>query len=114
MSIKKLYDKERDYERCAFGEYKDIKSLSFPSFIIFLEEYIKKAKTAYAGKWEKDLPPWMVTCIEYEKTGVAPVKAYEEIIKVLALAGAALETYAVIDADKWRENPESDAIKWKE
>lgn len=112
--IKDLYEKERNYERCVFGEYKDQKALSFPSFIIFLEEYIKKAKKAYAGKWEKDLPPWMITCIEYENNGAAPVKAYEELIKVLALAGAALETYAVIDPTKWREDPESDASKWKE
>ncbi len=78
------------------------------------EQYIKKAKAAYAGKWEKDLPPWMETCIEHQNGGFAPVQAYEEIIKVIALAGAALETYSVIDVSKWRENVESDISKWKE
>jgi hypothetical protein len=112
--IKRLYEKERDYERCVFGEYKDDPSLSFPSFLVFLEKYIEKAKAAYAGKWDKDLPPWMKTCVEYENGGFAPVKAYEELIKVMALAGAALETYTIIDPEKWRENPESDASKWRE
>lgn len=112
MSIKDLYEKEREYERCVFGEYEDIKSLSFPSFIIFLEQYIEKAKKAYTEKWQDELPPWMKSCVEFDKHRAAPVKAYEEIIKVMALAGAALETYTVIDSKKWREHPEVDARKW--
>jgi len=112
--INELYQKEREYERSVFGEYRDDPSLSFPSFLIFLEEYIKKAKQAYVGKWDKDLPPWMKTCVEHQNSGFAPVKAYEELIKVMALAGAALETYSAIDPSKWRENAESDALKWKE
>lgn len=48
--IHKLYEKERDYERSVFGNYKNDKSLSFPSFLIFLEQYLKKAKAAYAEK----------------------------------------------------------------
>jgi len=111
--IKKLYDKEREYERKIFGEYHNNPSLSFPSFILFIEEYVRKAKEAYAGKWEKELPPWLENCTEHENCGSAPVKAYEEIIKVLALAGAALETYSIIDPDKWREDSESDISKWK-
>ena len=112
--IKDLYDKEREYERSVFGEYSDDPSLSFPSFLLFLEEYVRKAKQAYVGKWQKDLPPWLKTCVEHQNGGYAPVKAYEEIIKEMALAGAALETYAAIDVSKWRENAESDAQKWKE
>lgn len=112
--INELYQKERNYERSIFGEYRDDSSLSFPSFLLFLEEYVKKARAAYVGKWDKDLPPWLKTCVEYENNGFAPVEAYEEIIKVMALAGAALETYAIIDPTKWRENLESDVAKWKE
>lgn len=111
--INELYEKEREYERSVFGEYHNDPSLSFPSFLIFLEEYVKKAKKAYAGKWEKDLPPWLKGCKEHMNGGYAPVKAYEEVIKVMALAGAALETYTAIDPSKWRENAESDAEKWK-
>lgn len=111
--IKKLYDKEREYERKIFGEYNTNPSLSFPSFILFIEEYVKKAKEAYAGKWQTELPPWLITCVEYENCGSAPVKAYEELIKVLTLAGAALETYSMINPDQWRENSESDVEKWK-
>lgn len=112
--INDLYKKEREYERSIFGEYANDPSLSFPSFLLFLEEYVKKAKEAYVGKWDKDLPPWLKTCIEHQNGGYAPVKAYEEVIKVLALAGAALETYSVIDPSKWRENAACDASKWKD
>lgn len=112
--MKELYKKERNYERSVFGEYKDDPSLSFPSFLLFLERYVQEAKEAYVGKWDKDLPPWLEDCIEHHNGGFAPVKAYAEIIKVMALAGAALETYAIIDPTKWRENAESDALKWKE
>ena len=114
MSIHDLYDKERQYEYDAFGDYGKIETLSFPSFLIFLEQYINKAKAAYSGKWDKKLPPWLKTCAEFEKHGTAPVKAYEEIIKVMALAGAALETYTSFDASKWRENSEEDASKWQD
>jgi len=114
MSIHDLYDKERQYECQVFGNYKDISSLSFPSFIIFLEQYIEKAKKAYSGKWDKELPEWLKTCKEFEQHGTAPVKAYEELIKVMTLAGAALETYSDIDSSKWRENSENDALKWQE
>lgn len=117
-----LYNKERNYEEMVFGEYSKIRSLSFPSFLAFLRVYIEKAEEAYAGKWEKELPPWLKTCAEYEaeagglfaKAGTAPVKAYEEVIKIMALAGAALESYATIDASKWREDPDVDAEKWKD
>jgi hypothetical protein len=41
------------------------------------------------------------------------VKAYEELIKIMALAGAALETYTDIDPAKWREDLEAHMSKWK-
>jgi len=108
-----LYQKERDYEKCIFGDYSKVEALSFPSFLIFLREYCDRALNAYAGKWENELPEWMVTCMEYEQDGSAPVKAYEEVIKIMALSGAALETYAKIDPDKWRQDLEADSRKWK-
>ncbi len=114
VDIVKLYLNERDYERKVFGDYKDDKSLSFPSFLLFLKMYIEKALEAYTGKWERELSPWLLNCKEFENHGVAPTKAYEEVIKIMALAGAALETYTVIDADKWRENPDEDSQKWKD
>lgn len=65
-------------------------------------------------KWDNKLPPWLINCEEFKNNGIAPVKAYEEIIKVMSLAGAALETYTEIDPSKWRENSEVDALKWKD
>jgi len=114
VDIMKLYFKERDYEVNVFGEYSDDKSLSFPSFLLFLKTYVDKAIAAYTGKWERELPPWLISCKEHENHGVAPIKAYEEVIKILALSGAALETYTKINADKWRENSEEDSKKWKD
>jgi len=108
-----LYIKERKYQSMLFGKYEDDKSLSLPSFLIFLKTYVDKALQAYSGKWQRDLPPWLKGCAEYKNHGVAPVKAYEELIKIRALAGAALETYTDIDVAKWREDPEKDIQKWK-
>ena len=114
-----IYLKEREYERSVFGDYQNLPELSFPSFLIFLREYVDKAISAYTGKWDKELPPWLEGCIEMKQQEgrsekSAPVKAYEEVIKIMALAGAALETYTNLDASKWRENPEVDARKWKD
>jgi len=114
-----IYLKEREYERSVFGDYQNLPELSFPSFLIFLKQYAEKAFEAYTGKWDKELPPWLNGCAEMKKdqegpqNGTAPVKAYEEVIKIMALAGAALETYTDLDASKWREHPEADAKKWK-
>ena len=109
----RLYLKERSYETQVFGEYINDKSLSFPSFLIFLKRYVDKAIEAYSGKWEKELPPWLYDCKEMQNHGVAPIKAYEEVIKIMALAGAALETYTDINADEWRPNFDNDSKKWK-
>lgn len=108
-----LYKKEREYQKCCFGEYSDIPGLNFASFLNFIESYLKKAKESYAGKWEKDSPDWLLYCEEMNIGGSAPIKAYEEIIKVMALAGAALETFTSINADEWRKNIEEEGKKWK-
>ena len=109
--ILEVYRKERDYQRECFGEYSEIKSLNFASFINFIKTYIEKAETAYSEKWDQNLPPWLVNCKEIEE-GSAPVQAYEELIKVMALAGAALETYTNINFNEWRADPE-EGNKWK-
>lgn len=114
LQVFDLYETERDYEESVFGDYAHVKSLNVASFIVFLDIYLKKVKAAYTGKWESELPPWLVACREYEQDGTAPVKAYEEIIKIMALAGAALEAYTQIDVSKWRENMEADSLKWKQ
>jgi len=109
-----LYKKEREYQRCCFGEYKDVDSLNFASFLLFIEEYLKKSQQGYCGPWVTDIEraPWLLNCKELLE-GSAPQKAYEELIKIFTLAGAALETFADIDPDKWRENAEQDFVKWK-
>ena len=113
QQIFSLYEKERNYETSVFGDYSRVLPLNLASFIIFLETYVNKVKAAYTGKWEDELPPWLKTCKEYEQNGNAPVKAYEEIIKIMALAGATLEAYTEIDVSKWREDIEADSQKWK-
>jgi hypothetical protein len=109
----KLYEKEREYQKSVFGDYATDKSLSFPSFICFLQTYIKEVELYYTKRWQRILPEWMLNCIEYKNHKVAPVKAYEQLVKIFTLAGAALETYADIDPNKWRLNPEKDGEKWK-
>jgi len=109
-----LYKKERYYETCVFGDYKQVDALNFASFLLFLREYIDKALSAYTGKWDTELPPWLMSCKEFKQDGSAPVKSYEEVIKIMALAGAALETYANVDPVKWREDLDAHMSKWKD
>lgn len=111
--VLQIYQKEREYQKCCFGEYKHIHSLNFASFLEFIEEYIRKAKAAYCGPWQKQLTPWLESCKEMEEGGSAPIDAYAEIIKVMALAGAALETYSELNPYEWRPEPESEGQKWK-
>jgi len=108
-----IYKKEREYQRCCFGKYSDIKSLNFASFLEFIEEYLKKAKAAYCGPWKRTFPPWLEHCKEMEE-GSVPFEAYAEIIKVMALAGAALETFSKLNPYEWRPDPEQEGSKWKE
>ncbi len=107
-----LYQEEREYQRCCFGEYSDLKSLNFASFLLFIEKYLQKAKSGYAGKWDNNLPPWLFTSEEM-KEGSSPVEAYEQLVKVFTLAGAALETFADINPKDWRKDPEREISKWK-
>jgi hypothetical protein len=106
-----LYTLERDYQRKVFGDYKSNDSLNLASFIVFIETYLKRAKESYAESWTQNLPGWLEDCMENSQ-GTAPVKTYEFIIKIMALAGAALETYAEINPNEWRkENSVKD--KWR-
>lgn len=108
-----LYNKEREYESCCFGEYSDIKALNPASFIIFIRIYLEKAEKAYSGPWAKDTPEWLRTCYELERDGeTAPVEAYANMIKVMALAGAFLETYADIIPEEWRTDMLAEGRKW--
>jgi hypothetical protein len=117
MNQKKLFDlylKEREYQRCCFGEYYDVKSFNLASFLNFIDTYLKKCQTAYSEKWDTETPPWLINCKEMLQDGSAPIQAYEDLIKVFALAGAALETFSDIDIDEWRRNPENDIRRWRE
>lgn len=110
--LMEIYRRERDYQKCCFGEYKDIGSLNFASFLLFIEQYLKKAKEGYCGPWQKQLPDWLSACKEMEE-GSAPIEAYEQLIKVFVLAGAALETFADVSPPNWRDNADEDGQKWK-
>lgn len=111
-NILEIYKKERQYQRRCFGEYSDIQSLNFASFLNFIKTYIKKAEEAYSGKWDQELPPWLLNCKEM-KEGSAPIQAYEELIKVFVLAGAALETYTLLNPHEWRNDPK-EWQKWRD
>lgn len=108
----KLYEKERDYQNNIFGEYKNNPSLNLGSFLLFLDNYLQKCKKYYVSKWTDELPPWMLSSREYSEQGSCPADSFEELIKIFALAGAALESYVAIDVSKWREEGVKD--KWKE
>jgi len=107
-----LYVKERQYQKTVFGDYRNDPDLNLASFLAFIERYVEKAKQSYVEKWDRDLPPWLIGCKESTGGKPGPVGAYEELIKVFALAGAALEAYLSVDPSRWREegiNP-----KWLE
>lgn len=107
-----LYKVERYYQEKAFGDYRDNDSLNLASFIVFLETYLKRAKESYAENWSSTLPPWLGACTEHDQQGTAPVKTYEYLIKIMALAGAALETYAIVEPEEWRKDGVKE--KWLE
>ena len=100
--ILEVYRRERMHETRKFGDYQKIESLNLASFLLLIEEYVKRAKAAYTSKWSSELPPWLKDCAENKLHGTAPVEAYEEVIKIMALAGATLETYCEILPDEWR------------
>jgi len=107
FEILEIYQKEREYQRRMFGEYSELRSLNFASFLVFIEKYLQKAKAAYCDQWlpKEKFPRWLKDCEEL-KNGTAPVKAYEEVIKIMALAGALLETYTDLVPKHWRREEE--------
>lgn len=108
-----LYYKERKYQEKVFGDYKDNPAFNLATFITFIEKYIDRVKQSYCDRWILDLPPWLITCKEKEIQNTAPVEAYEDVVKIMALAGAVLETYAEIDIEEWRKGGEINP-KWEE
>jgi len=111
QQIVDLYAKEREYEEGVFGNYAENNSLNLASFLTFLETYIDKAKKSYTDKWTAEKPKWLITCRE-DVQGTSPIQTYEILIKIMALAGAALESYADIDIDEWRKE-KTPKEKWK-
>ena len=104
--IFELYKKEREYQEKCFGEYKDNPSLNVGSFLIFMENYLNRAKLSYMTNWTPKPNSWLITSTELIKQGSCPEETYEEIIKIFAFAGACLESYCKIDLEKWRKNDE--------
>lgn len=106
-----LYVKERDYQALVFGDYSQNSAMNFGTFIVFLDQYIERIKKAYVDKWDRELPPWLITTSEFSQQKSAPAEAYENLIKLMALAGAALEIYTKIDVENWRAEGINE--KWK-
>lgn len=99
----KLYEKEREYQRKAFGEYSKNNTLNVSSFLTFIQEYLEKAKKAYVYEWSSKKPDWFETSREFIELGTAPIETYEHLIKVFALTGAALEVFSLINVEEWRK-----------
>jgi hypothetical protein len=97
-----LYIKEREYQTKIFGDFRDNKALNLASFLLFLESYLKKAIVCYSDKWSDIKPDWLLQCEELQMENTAPILSYENLIKVFALAGAALETFTEVDPEFWR------------
>lgn len=110
--IIKLYEKERQYQKNVFGEYKNNPSLNLASFLAFIETYIDRAIKDYSEKWTNKKPEWLLASSELIIQGSCPMDTYESLIKIFALSGAALETYSAIDVSKWRNDGIKD--KWKD
>ncbi len=106
-----LYLKEREYQEKIFGDYQFDQKLNVASFLQFIDETVKKAKTSYVEKWDAELPEWLEVCAE-SNHGSSPVNTYSYLIKIFALSGAALEAYTEIDISKWREQMEVNP-KWR-
>lgn len=112
-TILELYKKEREYEESIFGRYNSDPNMNVASLILMIKTYLEKAEKAYVSKWKHEIPDWLLHTKE-QGDGIAPyavpVETYEELIKVFALAGAALESFTEINPDHWRENGIKD--KW--
>ncbi len=101
VKVCELYIKERQYQQKIFGDYSKNPNFNVATFLQFIENYLDKAKKAYVSKWTRDRPSWLSNCKEFPAT--APIETYEELIKVFALTGAALEALTEINTDQWRE-----------
>jgi hypothetical protein len=110
----KLLEKELGYQVSIFGDYRNDPNLNVASLILMIKVYLEKAEKAYVSKWKHEMPDWLLRAKEQGDTvmspGSAPVKTYEELIKVFALTGAAIEAFANIDPEHWREDGIKD--KW--
>jgi len=110
----KLLIKELDYQKTIFGDYKEDENMNIASLILIIEKYLNKAKESYISQWKHELPDWCLRLKEQGDTNLspqpAPIGTYEELIKVFALTGAALEAFTNIDPEHWREDGIKD--KW--
>ena len=107
----KVLNKELDYQVAIFGDYKNDPNLNVASLILMIKTYLDKAEKAYVSKWKHEMPDWLLKAKEQDDNqSLVPVKTYEELIKVFALTGAALEAFTIIDPEHWRENGIKD--KW--
>jgi len=102
VEVVELYEKERRYQTKEFGRYDRNNCLNMASILTFLRTYIGRADKSYTEEWTDDLPPWLITCRESRIQKSAPVVTYDALIKIMALAGAALESYTEIDVSNWR------------
>jgi len=107
----RLYLKEREYQNNIFGNPGENPVLTPNSFLTFLDIYLNKAKTSMCENWTDEIPPWLNHCRELDFQDKAPVATYGYLIKIFALAGAALESFADIDPEFWRT--EGINTKWK-
>lgn len=97
-----IFKKERQYEENLFGKYSQNEALNTASILVFIKHYVDKALKSYTKDWTSDLPDWLISCKESRQQNTAPVKTYEEVIKIMALAGALLEANTTLDPDEWR------------
>lgn len=100
--ISRLYNKERRYQKKMFGSYKSNECLNTASILTFLRAYIVRADKSYTENWTDSLPPWLLRCKESDVQQSAPVMTYDALVKIMTLAGAALESYTDIDVSLWR------------
>jgi hypothetical protein len=97
-----LYEKERRYQDSVFGDPKKNPNLNVASFLLFIKTYVDRAASEYLNKWDSEVPEWFNGSIEYSTQETAPVKTYEDLVKIMALAGAALEAFVEIEPEYWR------------
>ena len=99
QKLLEVYCKEREYQTKVFGKNP---SFNVASFLEFIEVYLEKAKKSYVGKWDSTLPEWLESCKEMQDQNSAPADTYSYLIKVMALAGQALELFTDVNPEEWR------------